>query len=134
MSYTSPPFSDPSSPTLDPSWNAFQPFDAQRRPFHRADSPDAFSSGSVSALSTSPAPAPLVIQAKRSKKKKRVSSQDKIKICRMHEDNPEMRQQDIAQKFAVERSTVSKILKDKERWLSIPRNERRTVYRLRYAR
>ena len=57
-----------------------------------------------------------------------------MKICRMHEDNPEMRQQDIAHKFAVERSTVSKILKDKERWLSIPRNERRTVYRLRYAR
>ena len=70
---------------------------------------------------------------RRSKKKKRVSSTDKMLICRLHEENPDLRQQDIADQFKVERSTVSKILKEKDRWLSLPRPERRPVYRLRYA-
>ena len=67
-------------------------------------------------------------------KKKRLLGQDRYSICASTANNPGIKQEEIAAHFQVERSTVSKILKDKERWLSIPRNERRTVYRLRYAR
>ena len=113
--------------TLDSS---FAPFDCQqRKSFTRATSP-TLSSVTTFSSSSSGLPAPL---PRRSKKKKRVSSTDKMLICRLHEENPDLRQQDIADQFKVERSTVSKILKEKDRWLSLPRPERRPVYRLRYA-
>lgn len=44
---------------------------------------------------------------------------DRKEICNYHLLNPNARQEDIGGYFGVERSTISKILKDKERWLNI---------------
>lgn len=41
-----------------------------------------------------------------------------------------MRQEDIAAKFGVERSTISKILKNKAKWLKVPDDE--TFHSARY--
>lgn len=51
--------------------------------------------------------------------KQRLYNIDRKKICVYADDNPNLRQEDIARKFNIERSTVSKILKNKHRWLSI---------------
>jgi len=60
----------------------------------------------------------------RSKRKERhhkhkLSDQDRKAICIHHQDHPNARQEDIGTVFGVERSTISKILKDKDRWLNI---------------
>lgn len=39
-------------------------------------------------------------------------------MCAMHLENPDMKQEALAVEFKVERSTVSKILKHKEKWLN----------------
>lgn len=44
---------------------------------------------------------------------------DRKFICLFAEKNPKARQEDIASKFHIERSTVSKILKGKEKWLKV---------------
>lgn len=38
-------------------------------------------------------------------------------------NNPDMRQEDIAAQFGVERSTVSKILKNRAKWLKVSADE-----------
>ncbi|KAI0771172.1 hypothetical protein BD413DRAFT_671385, partial [Trametes elegans] len=52
-------------------------------------------------------------------KKTRLWSVDRQRICLYAQDHPGMKQEDIAAHFKVERSTVSKILKHKARWLSV---------------
>lgn len=56
-------------------------------------------------------------------RKQRLYSRDRKNICIMARDNPHMRQEDIAARFGVERSTISKILKNKDRWLNVPETE-----------
>jgi len=41
-------------------------------------------------------------------------------------DHPNARQEDIGTAFGVERSTISKILKDKDRWLNISDDDQGT--------
>ncbi|KAG6917467.1 hypothetical protein DXG01_002444 [Tephrocybe rancida] len=53
-------------------------------------------------------------------KKQRLDNLDRKRICRFHADHPGARQEDIASEFGVERSTISKILKQKARWLAAP--------------
>ena len=48
--------------------------------------------------------------------RKVVSIKDKYKICNMHKDYPEMRQRDLAARFRCHRTTIAKILKEKDRW------------------
>ncbi|KAL9932226.1 hypothetical protein V8E36_008998, partial [Tilletia maclaganii] len=55
----------------------------------------------------------------RAKRKSKILNLDRKKICEYHRDNPGHRQDDIAALFGIERSTVSRILKDQERWLAI---------------
>jgi hypothetical protein len=52
-------------------------------------------------------------------KKHRLRDVDRKNICIYHINNPNARQEDIGAYFGVERSTISKILKDKDRWLNI---------------
>jgi hypothetical protein len=52
-------------------------------------------------------------------KKHRLRDIDRKKICNYHLSNPNARQEDIGAHFGVERSTISKILKEKDRWLNI---------------
>lgn len=65
----------------------------------------------------------------RSKRKERhhkhkLSDQDRKAICIYHQEHPNARQEDIGTVFGVERSTISKILKDKDRWLNISDDDR----------
>ena len=64
------------------------------------------------------------LDALRPKKKERhhkhkLRDQDRKAICVYHLEHPNARQEDIGSVFGVERSTISKILKDKDRWLNI---------------
>lgn len=56
-------------------------------------------------------------------KKQRLFNVDRKAICVYSQDNPNARQEDIASRWGVERSTISKILKHKTKWLSIPAGE-----------
>ncbi|KDR82727.1 hypothetical protein GALMADRAFT_275833 [Galerina marginata CBS 339.88] len=51
--------------------------------------------------------------------KHRLRDIDRKNICLHHLHHPNARQEDIGHHFGVERSTISKILKDKEKWLNI---------------
>lgn len=53
------------------------------------------------------------------KKKVKLLNLDRKRICERHEANPKLKQDELATLFGVERSTVSKVLKEKERWLAI---------------
>ena len=59
--------------------------------------------------------------------KQRLYNIDRKKICVYAEENPNLRQEDIARKFNIERSTVSKILKEKDRWLNVRDDEKLEV-------
>ena len=63
-----------------------------------------------------PASRPIV---REKHKKHRLRDIDRKKICIYHLTHPNARQEDIGAYFGVERSTISKILKEKDRWLSI---------------
>ena len=54
-----------------------------------------------------------------SKQKKKLRNIDRKMICDYSAANPQVKQDAIAVKFGIERSTVSKILKQKEKWLAI---------------
>lgn len=53
------------------------------------------------------------------KPKRRLLNKQRKEICQYHIDHPSARQEDIASQWGVERSTVSKILKHKNRWLAV---------------
>ncbi|CAO1622183.1 unnamed protein product [Sympodiomycopsis kandeliae] len=55
----------------------------------------------------------------RQKHKSKLLNIDRKRICLQHLRNPKLKQEDLAQIFGIERSTVSKVLKEQERWLSI---------------
>ncbi|CAD6903849.1 unnamed protein product, partial [Tilletia laevis] len=55
----------------------------------------------------------------RTKHKSKILNYDRKKICEYHLDNPSHRQDDIAALFGIERSTVSRILKDQDGWLAM---------------
>ena len=54
-----------------------------------------------------------------SKQKKKLRNIDRKRICDFSVANPTVKQDAIASEFGIERSTVSKILKQKEKWLAI---------------
>ncbi|PWN37588.1 uncharacterized protein FA14DRAFT_176877 [Meira miltonrushii] len=53
------------------------------------------------------------------KMKTRLRNIDRKAICEAARDDPKVRQEDLAVRFGIERSTVSKTLKNKEKWLAI---------------
>ncbi|KAG6850270.1 hypothetical protein H0H93_015527 [Arthromyces matolae] len=55
-------------------------------------------------------------------KKRHLEDADRKAICLYHQEHPQERQEDIGKEFDVERSTISKILKQKAKWLNIPDN------------
>ncbi|KAJ7147523.1 Tc5 transposase DNA-binding domain-containing protein [Mycena crocata] len=85
---------------------------------------------SVSSSTSAPAsfalsaPPPAPTETERVKQKKhRLYNVDRKAICIYHKENPNARQEDIARLYGVERSTISKILKNKTKWLNVPANE-----------
>ncbi|GJE88391.1 CenpB-DNA-bind-domain-containing protein [Phanerochaete sordida] len=67
-------------------------------------------------------------------RKQRLYTVDRRAICEMAQKSPHLRQEDIAREFSIERSTVSKILKEKERWLATPANPQVRVSKYRLAK
>lgn len=76
-------------------------------------------SGQNSHSSLSYSNAPMVDEPRAKGRKMRLCNGDRKKMCQMHLDNPEWKQEQLAKLFDVERSTVSKILKNKESWLAV---------------
>jgi CENP-B N-terminal DNA-binding domain len=69
----------------------------------------------------------------RKHKKQRLFNVDRKEICLYHKENPNARQEDIAIKYGVERSTISKILKHKQKWMNVPEDEELKVAKHRLA-
>ena len=65
----------------------------------------------------------------RTSKQRRLKDSERKDICRYFIEHPKERQEDIAARFSVERSTISKILKNKDRWLTMDDTELRTTDR-----
>ncbi|RDB17905.1 hypothetical protein Hypma_000880 [Hypsizygus marmoreus] len=65
---------------------------------------------------------PTIDGAKPKQKKQRLDNTARKNICLYQSQNPSARQEDIASVFKVERSTISKILKHKNKWLNMPDN------------
>lgn len=61
-----------------------------------------------------------IINMEEKKKKGRLTNKDRKDICEYHQNVPDARQEDIAQLWNVERSTISKIIKAKDKWLAVP--------------
>ena len=55
--------------------------------------------------------------------KHRLRDADRKNICLYHLSHPHARQEDIGAVFGVERSTISKILKEKDKWLNLTEEE-----------
>ncbi|TFK52288.1 hypothetical protein OE88DRAFT_1724991 [Heliocybe sulcata] len=70
---------------------------------------------------TSGAMSPVIGRQKH--RKQRLFNVDRRAICVYANQNPHLRQEDIAAQYGVERSTISKILKQKARWLNVPADE-----------
>jgi hypothetical protein len=64
---------------------------------------------------------PIAPRAKQ--RKQRLFNVDRKAICVYHRQHPNARQEDIARRYGVERSTISKILKFKTKWLNVPEHE-----------
>jgi CENP-B N-terminal DNA-binding domain len=82
---------------------------------------------SISEASKSPRalpPLPMSPALERHKsRKQRLFNVDRKAICQYHLENPNARQEDIATRYGVERSTISKILKNKTKWMNVPDSE-----------
>ncbi|TDL23134.1 hypothetical protein BD410DRAFT_169686 [Rickenella mellea] len=65
----------------------------------------------------------LPLEVRRKQKKQRLYNVDRKAICIYAQQNPHARQEDIALQWGVERSTISKILKFKGKWINCPPEE-----------
>lgn len=65
-------------------------------------------------------------------RKQRLVNAQRKQICLDHLANDKLRQEDIAARYGVERSTVSKILKSRTKWLSLPDNDDMRTAKHRY--
>lgn len=76
--------------------------------------------GANTTADTDPIPSTLSSRGRSGQKTKtKLTDMDRKFICVFAQNHPKARQEDIATKFAVERSTVSKILKCKEKWMKV---------------
>lgn len=75
---------------------------------------------------------PKPLSSRAPHRKQKLANSDRKAICLYARQHPSARQEDIAARYNVERSTISKILKNKERWLGCPDDDAK-VARKRYA-
>ncbi|KAL6713375.1 hypothetical protein ACLMJK_008840 [Lecanora helva] len=64
-----------------------------------------------------PTPAPSKITHPTNTSRKTLSDSDRRRMCEYHSDNPSVKQTEIGNMFGVERSTVSKVLRNKDKYL-----------------
>ncbi|CEH16494.1 TRANSPOSON [Ceraceosorus bombacis] len=92
----------------------------------------SFTNGTGQSLASSAAAA--MANSADVKIKKRLSNVDRKQICEYARDHPHERQEVVGNHFGVERSTVSKIMKDKDKWLAIDVEREGHVVKHRNAR
>ncbi|EJD39974.1 CenpB-DNA-bind-domain-containing protein [Auricularia subglabra TFB-10046 SS5] len=101
------------------------PMDGARDAQHPTFQPDASGPSSAgdhhAALNAEPLP-PASGRVGRTRKT-RLYNIDRKAICCYAKSHPEARQEDIAARYGVERSTISKILKQKQKWMNVPEGE-----------
>jgi hypothetical protein len=88
--------------------------------------------------SFAPFPLPTIgslstLATRQKQRKQRLFNVDRKAICVYHKQHPNARQEDIAVRYGVERSTISKILKHKTKWLNVPEHEDLRVAKHRYV-
>jgi hypothetical protein len=91
-----------------------------------SDRSSGSSSGSPPAAAQSfslPQPPSGSLSERQKQRKQRLFNVDRKAICIYHLQYPNARQEDIAQRYGVERSTISKILKHKTKWMNVPEAE-----------
>lgn len=116
---SSPPAS--SSSTRSIPGHGFHPYRTHAR---SASSSTHSRSDAPASLSTScavvpPSPPTGFPTPTPSKPRKSLNNKRRKEICKYALGNPDARQEDIATKFDVDRSTVCKILKEKNKWLRL---------------
>lgn len=72
---------------------------------------------SIPPVSSAPPVDPPRLPAQHEKSRKTLTTEQKRAMCQFHEDNPGTRQADIGARFGVERSTVSKVLRQRDQYL-----------------
>ncbi|KAJ6508925.1 Tc5 transposase DNA-binding domain-containing protein [Mycena sanguinolenta] len=83
----------------------------------------AANNGASRAFALPATPDSLASPTRAKQKKHRLFNLDRKQICLYHKENPTARQEDIARIYGVERSTISKILKNKTKWLHVSEDE-----------
>jgi len=73
------------------------------------------------------------IAPRQKQRKQRLFNVDRKAICVYQRDHPLQRQEDIAMRYGVERSTISKILKHKTKWLNVPEHDELRVAKHRFV-
>jgi hypothetical protein len=124
------PYPDPSqlqSPVYNPGT---PPYNYAHRPRQRSDSLYDQRGPSPAPSSTSQQSSAGPPESSKSRRdpplkhtKHRLRDADRKNICLYHLSHPHARQEDIGGVFGVERSTISKILKDKDKWLNLTEEE-----------
>jgi hypothetical protein len=140
----------PMTPTSLPSpFSSYQPYDQSKSisgpnaTNQRSVSPSLSNASALTSVSSLSGPVPQVSHVypvftgpklpvnlspgKGKQRKQRLCNVDRKAICLYHQELPTARQEDIAAKFGVERSTISKILKNKSKWLNMPSHESERV-------
>lgn len=140
----------PMTPTsLSSPFSSYQPYDQPRSTSdsnannQRSVSPALSNVSALTSVSSTSGPVPQVSHVypefmgsklpgnlslgKSKQRKQRLCNVDRKAICQHHQEFPTARQEDIAAKFGVERSTISKILKNKNKWLNMPAHETERV-------
>ena len=149
MSLQSPTYHPMTPTSLSSPFPSYQPYDQPKSTSgsnvnnQRSVSPALSNVSALTSVSSASGPVPQVSQpypafighklpgnsspGKGKQRKQRLCNVDRKAICLFHQDLPSARQEDIAAKFGVERSTISKILKNKNKWLNMPTTETERV-------
>ncbi|KAL8785100.1 MAG: hypothetical protein Q9195_008772 [Heterodermia aff. obscurata] len=96
------------------------------RPIAPATSIPALQPARAASVTPAPDPKPHPPQPTA---RKTLTDNDRRRMCQYHEDNPSVKQTEIGAMFGVERSTVSKVLRQKEKYLSTEDGSRSPVKR-----
>ncbi|KAK7422344.1 hypothetical protein QQX98_001623 [Neonectria punicea] len=72
---------------------------------------------SITPATSAPPVDPPRLPPQHEKSRKTLTTEQKRAMCQFHEDNPGTRQADIGARFGVERSTVSKVLRQRDQYL-----------------
>ncbi|KAA8912755.1 hypothetical protein FN846DRAFT_773122 [Sphaerosporella brunnea] len=95
---------------LIPAASSGQQYSPMPQPIAPAPAPQLAAAASITAAPSNPTPST-------STPRRTLTDADRRRMCIFHEENPNVKQTEIGAMFGVERSTVSKVLRQKEKYL-----------------